>query len=89
MAMEGARCQAQRGPLSLARWAEFEHCSKVDLNLAFELLFLIYKPRISCRAVRMKLYRSCALHQVCHVAKVMLAVVNIVILIKQNSWETK
>lgn len=39
MAMEGARCQAQRGPLSLGCWAELEHCSKVDLNLVFEPLF--------------------------------------------------
>ena len=39
MAMEGARCQATRGPLSLGCWAEFEHYSKVDLNLVFELLF--------------------------------------------------
>lgn len=33
----------------------------------------------------------CALHRVCHVAKVlrMLAVVNIVILTEQNPWETK
>ena len=38
--MEGARCQATRGPLSLGCWAEFEHYFKVDLNLVFELLFL-------------------------------------------------
>ena len=39
-AMEGARCQATRGPLNLGCWAkELEHYSEVGLNLIFELLF--------------------------------------------------